>query len=238
MGSSVSNVIVNADDYGMTPEISITILQAAKDRLIQSVSADVCNGIARSDARRIIASRIPIGLHLNLTQGRPVGSGDGIAGLLVMDGRFKSASTGLNSHPDPEPLLAELRNQFERFQIIFDRAPTHIDSHQHFTYLHPIAFEAMLKLATENKLPIRSPRPFTHGESLRSFCERVNTRYGVQPGFEPEDRAVVLNKILNQYCPTRRSQELYLDFDQDILNRARQEGVSAEMIIHPHLERG
>jgi len=32
---------------------------------------------------------------------------------------------------------------------------------------------------------------------------------------EPGDRAVVLNKIFNQYCPTLRSQELYLDPDFD-----------------------
>jgi predicted glycoside hydrolase/deacetylase ChbG (UPF0249 family) len=232
----MGNVFINADDYGMTPEINAAILQATRERLIHSVSVDVCNEITRSNAGKLLAMGISIGLHLNLTEGRPIGNGEGITDLLDTGGRFKPASLGLKSDAELGPVFFELQHQLEQFRFYFDREPTHLDSHQHFTYLHPPAFEAMLKLATAEDIPIRSPKPFIQIESLGNFCERVRSRYGISLALVPEERAAVLKELFCRYRPRLRCQDLYLDFDPKVLEQLHLGTTCAEMIVHPHLE--
>jgi predicted glycoside hydrolase/deacetylase ChbG (UPF0249 family) len=232
----MGSIIVNADDYGMSPEINAPILQAAKDSVIHSASVDVCNRITRRDVEKLLAAEIGIGLHLNLTEGRPIGNGEGIADLLTSEGCFKPASIGLSTVLELNPLVSELQHQLRRFRFLFERNPTHLDSHQHFTYLHPSASWAMLKIAKMEDIPIRSPKPFIQAESLSNFCERVRSRYGIHLPFAPEERAAVLNRLFERHVPTLRSQDLYLDFDASIFKKLQQEAACAEMIIHPQLD--
>lgn len=88
----MNKIIVNADDYGMSPEISVSILNAVKDGVINSTSVDVCNEMTQIDAGKLSDAGISIGLHLNLTEGRPIGNGEGIAELLDRSGCFKAVT--------------------------------------------------------------------------------------------------------------------------------------------------
>jgi predicted glycoside hydrolase/deacetylase ChbG (UPF0249 family) len=232
----VNRIIVNADDYGMSPSISSSILMAVKNGIINSTSVDVCNEMPHQDARKLCEAGITIGLHLNLTEGSPIGNGEGIPELLDRSGRFRAARLSLQSNVDSASIFSELQLQFDRFRFYFGCAPAHIDSHQHFAYLNPSAFEAILQLAKTSKVPMRSPKPFIHGETLRRFCERLRSRYGLTVPFMPEERAAVLKKLFCRHYPELRSEDLHLDFDTTILKEISSQASDVEMITHPHLE--
>jgi len=57
---------------------------------------------------------------------------------------------------DRAEVLAEVRAQLKRFREIMGRDPTHFDSHHHSHREVPAVFEAILAVAWETGLPVRS----------------------------------------------------------------------------------
>jgi predicted glycoside hydrolase/deacetylase ChbG (UPF0249 family) len=54
-------------------------------------------------------------------------------------------------------VAAEWRAQIAKFVRLTGRAPTHLDSHHHTSYMRPDFFTAMLNLAREHHCAIRNP---------------------------------------------------------------------------------
>jgi predicted glycoside hydrolase/deacetylase ChbG (UPF0249 family) len=156
-------LIVNADDFGHTPGVSQGILRAHREGIVTSTSVMI-NKPAAAEAIRLAqhdAPRLGLGLHLNLTSGKPVLPADDIPDLVQADGTF---------HRPPElmPRLAtidmlqveqELRAQVARFIEQAGRSPDHLDSHHNSTYMSPSIASLMLQLATELSVPVRNSFP-------------------------------------------------------------------------------
>lgn len=82
-------LIVNADDFGVTAGVSRGILDAVRHGIVRSTTAMVnLPGEADLDADAASLRGLGIGLHLNLTWGRPVAPADRVASLVDGDGRF------------------------------------------------------------------------------------------------------------------------------------------------------
>jgi predicted glycoside hydrolase/deacetylase ChbG (UPF0249 family) len=153
-------LIVNGDDFGRTPGITEGILQAHHGGIVTSTTVMVNlpgAGAAVQRARRE-APRLGVGVHLNLTAGRPVLPPKQVPTLVDPAGCFYPVRELIpRLHTlDPEQVEAELVAQIERFRS-WGSGPTHLDCHHHLLYLAPVLFRILLDLADRYRLPIRYP---------------------------------------------------------------------------------
>ena len=153
----MKRLVVNADDFGLTVKINQAIMEAHDGGLITSASL-LANGEAFSSAAALSrqAPRLGVGVHLNLTEGKPVAPPSSISGLLNGQGLFtrKPASLwramilGRVSTADIEK---ELRAQIEKV-LAAGIVATHLDSHKHVHAL-PVLGRMGLRLARQYGIP-------------------------------------------------------------------------------------
>ncbi|MGH7310933.1 MAG: ChbG/HpnK family deacetylase, partial [Candidatus Rokuibacteriota bacterium] len=78
-------LIVNADDFGMTPGVSAGILRAHRHGIVTSTTMLVTADVDRDQLAAALDSGLGLGIHLNLTLGKPL---TGASSLVDVDGRF------------------------------------------------------------------------------------------------------------------------------------------------------
>lgn len=127
--------IINADDFGLSPEVNAGIVQAFELGLIDRTTA-IANAPGFDDACWLArAHRLDdrVGVHFNLTDGIPLSSQLAHCPLFCRDGErlsFQRNATAWLSASDRHAVLAECDAQITRFH---NRGlhPTHFDSHHH-----------------------------------------------------------------------------------------------------------
>lgn len=151
----INQLIVNADDFGMTQANTIGILVAHKEGIVTSTTCMMNMPYAKFALKQ--AQHYPqlgVGIHLVLTVGRPLI--DGAHSYTDEMGNFirpKDYPDG-KPHGDVNELYREWKAQIEKFIEIAGHKPTHIDSHHH-VHLLPWHQEVTKALAKEYDLPIR-----------------------------------------------------------------------------------
>lgn len=151
-------LIVNGDDFGFSPGVNRGILRAHLEGIVTSTTVMINLDYAAEGLERLLkeAPNLGIGLHINLTYGRPVSSH--VSTLVDENGYFFTENRLLEVafNFDEDELYEEIAAQIERFVELTGRPPTHLDSHYHVAFLHPLALKATLTLATEyGGLPLR-----------------------------------------------------------------------------------
>jgi hopanoid biosynthesis associated protein HpnK len=162
----VTLLVVTADDFGAAVEVNEAV-EIAHERGILTAASLMVAGAAVADAieraRRL--PRLGVGLHLDLTEGRPVLSVDRVPDLVGRDGRFRTnlGLTGLRvatSGRVREQMRAEIDAQFAAFaatRLTFD----HVNAHRHF-HVHPVIAGMVLEAAS--RYGVRALRaPVEHG---------------------------------------------------------------------------
>jgi chitin disaccharide deacetylase len=145
-------LIVNADDFGLTVRVNDAIVEGHCNGIITSTTL-MANGAA-FDSAVALAARTPslgVGIHLNLTEGRPLADAATVRSLLDERGRLRGAGSlargvmsGSIRRADVE---RELRFQIEKV-LAAGVSPTHLDAHKHVHILPPV-FDVVLRLAQE-----------------------------------------------------------------------------------------
>ena len=187
------NLIVNADDFGLTSGVNRGIIDAHERGIVTSASLMV-----RYETARLAAEygrthpEFSIGLHFELGEWR-YSSGEWLLAYRVADAE------------DPAAVEAELAQQLELFHDLMGRAPTHLDSHQHVHQSEP-ARSLAIAAARRLGVPLRScddvvryagdfygqtgrGDPYPEGISLEGvigFIERLPTGWtelGCHPGY-------------------------------------------------------
>jgi predicted glycoside hydrolase/deacetylase ChbG (UPF0249 family) len=139
------NLIVNADDFGLSAAVNGGILEAHVRGIVTSTSLMVRKPAA-ADAVALAGSQpaLAIGLHIDLGQWD------------YEDGQWKVAYERCS--PDDEIAVErECREQLEAFRGLTGRGPTHLDSHQHTHMSEPVA-SAAASIAAELGVPLRGNR--------------------------------------------------------------------------------
>lgn len=154
--ASPKRLIVNADDFGRSEGINRGVAEAHDKGIVSSATLMVAYPAA-AEAARLAQARpeLGVGLHLALTVGPPVLPPERLPSLVDEQGRLR-ANPELLAHADPREVLAEARAQLKRFRELLGRRPTHFDTHHH-SHALPVVLEALLTLAWETGLPVRSP---------------------------------------------------------------------------------
>jgi hopanoid biosynthesis associated protein HpnK len=146
----LKQLIVNADDLGLTPAVNRGILRAFQDGIVSSASLLV-TGSAFEEAVAL-AQRNPkldVGLHLTLVEERAVLGREILPTLVDETGRFPRTSgeffrrtfLGRISWDEVE---REIAAQIARFQKTGLRL-SHVDSHQHL-HMFPPVFQIVRRL--------------------------------------------------------------------------------------------
>lgn len=152
-------LIINADDFGISRGVNTGIIEAAVAGVVTSASL-IVNLPAFADAldRAQLCPFLSIGLHLNLTAGRPLTP----ARSLVQEstGEFYSMSQLMAraslGRVDAWDIISECVAQIDRM-IDAGVQPTHLDSHRH-VHAHPAISAAVARAAASRGIShIRAP---------------------------------------------------------------------------------
>lgn len=134
MVETVNRIIINADDFGLTESCSKAIAQAFSENLISSTTA-CANGDYIEQAYTIARENVfldKVGIHINLTEGKPLTDGIKNDAFFCENGAFHGHINRLKK-PTKEQLAEikeEITAQIERLKSIGFNL-THADSHHH-----------------------------------------------------------------------------------------------------------
>lgn len=181
----MKQVIVNADDLGLSEGTNLAIVELLEAGRLSSATL-MANAPAYEDAlARLQAMTLEpsIGLHVNLTQHRPVGGGDGLSPFLDQSGRFLGrrslAMACLRARVKIGALQQEVEAQLRHGEQQGLRI-AHLDTHQN-AHAIPLVHKALHAVARSHALPVRNLRPFVYGATpgkriQSALLARINRR--------------------------------------------------------------
>jgi predicted glycoside hydrolase/deacetylase ChbG (UPF0249 family) len=140
-------LIVNADDFGLSPGVNRGIVRAHEEGIVTSASLMV-RWPAASEAASYSATHpgLSLGIHIDLGE------------WACRDGEWVPIYEVVP--PEDKRLVAEeVARQFARFRQLAGSDPTHIDSHQHLHRREPIR-SVLIKYARDLGVPLRH---YSHG---------------------------------------------------------------------------
>jgi chitin disaccharide deacetylase len=154
-------LIVHADDLGVAHSVNRASIKALEGGLVSSASIMMpCPWVPEIAAYARSHPETDLGLHLTLTsewkqlRWGPVLARERVPSLLDGDGYLYSLETEAAVHLDPREAENEIRAQIARAKALGIQ-PTHLDSHMGTLYQNKALFEALIRVAHENRLPVR-----------------------------------------------------------------------------------
>ncbi|MDF2661460.1 MAG: hypothetical protein K0Q94_4251 [Paenibacillus sp.] len=144
-------LIVNADDFGLSVRVNEGILEAHRNGIVTSTTL-MANmpGFNHAVYMANRTSSLGVGLHLNLSSGKPLSPIESVPSLVGADGCFSDKRSGWRD----EDIERELDKQFNRL-VSAGVMPTHLDSHHHIHLEVPAVYDIMVKLAIKKRIPVR-----------------------------------------------------------------------------------
>lgn len=159
----MKRLIVNADDFGASPEVNAGIIRAHRDGILRSASLMVAEPAARAAAEMARDNpALDVGLHAVVCRGRSILDASRLGAAVRGPGQFidNPVAAGMRYFFDRSMRAAmtdELRAQVERHLELVGYL-NHIDGHLNF-HVHPLFADILVNLAVEYKVPcIRLPR--------------------------------------------------------------------------------
>ncbi len=152
LASAPISLVVNADQFGLTPAVSRGILAAHKQGIVTSTSLlGNCVDLTAQVALLAEAPGLGVGLHLTLVEGAPIAEPSSVRSLLADGARFPGAARehlGRWLKGSLQP--AEIEREFEaQVRRALDAGLTldHLDTHHHIGFLPPVgrAIEAVAR---------------------------------------------------------------------------------------------
>ena len=153
-----NKLIINADDFGYSDNINAAIVSCFQKDIINSTTIMV-NMEGFDEAVKLAREHgfaDKIGLHINLTEGKPLTDFSG-TGLIDENGVFimEAISNPLIffSHITKNKIKYEIREQYNKL-VASGITPTHFDSHQH-VHILPYLVPLFIEFTKEKKQKIR-----------------------------------------------------------------------------------
>jgi chitin disaccharide deacetylase len=139
-------LIVNADDFGISPGVNAGIIQAHEQGIVTSTSLMVRQPAVEEATRYARGNpRLGLGLHVDLGE------------WIYRDWQWHPVYQRVPML-DAAAVEAEVRAQLQLFRELMGREPDHIDSHQHVHRRQPAA-GVLERVGRELGLPVRGQAP-------------------------------------------------------------------------------
>ena len=146
-------LIVNADDFGLSPAVNAAVIRAHREGILTSASLMVNEpGFAEAVMLAKENPKLGVGLHLTFLMGHAALPPERIPGLVNARGEFSRSPirAGMSyffKSSLREPLRAEIHAQFEKFHAT-GLPLDHVNGHLHL-HLHPVIFKILMASADE-----------------------------------------------------------------------------------------
>jgi|GEM_PF-284541 len=135
-------LIVNADEFGRNPGINRGVIDTHRRGIVTSASAMVRRPAAVEAARLVRENpALGVGLHVDLCE------------WVCRDGRWVQVEEVVPLD-DADAVSEEVARQLSRFRELFQREPTHLDSHQNVHRTEPVR-SVLLTTARQLGVPLR-----------------------------------------------------------------------------------
>lgn len=168
-------LVVNADDFGLSPGVTQGVLDAWREGIVRSASLMVTSPHAEAAARQAGELGLDLGLHLSLSHGRPACRPEDVASLVGADGRFLPLGSLLWRLSSGRVRRAELRREVEA-QLVRAREwgarLSHLDGHHH-VHVHPLVAPVVVEVAAAYRLAVRCPIELPQSASPRDLARAV-----------------------------------------------------------------
>lgn len=224
-------LIVHADDLGMARSVNAATTKAFESGLVNSGSIMVpCPWLPEIAAYARSHPQADLGLHLTLTsewnpyRWGPVLSKDRVSSLLDKSGYFYLTESEAASHADPKEVEAEIRAQIERARS-FGIQPTHLDSHMGTLYQNKTLFETLLRVARDNKMPIRLSKEWLASRDyLRATLSpgdvAIDRIISIEPNVTAEDWAKFYTDAIKSIQPGVTELIVHIAYDDEEMRAA------------------
>ncbi|HRY82866.1 MAG TPA: ChbG/HpnK family deacetylase [Candidatus Moranbacteria bacterium] len=143
-----NNLIISADDFGVSEKANRNILELAREKKIDRASVMMGGKISKKEAEELLESGVKIDIHLHLLEKE------------FFENRKKEAEKGIfkrtavfladfliGAHSKAKVKII-WRKQIEDFHSLFGKYPDGINSHEHIHFFPPF-FKAALKIKKE-----------------------------------------------------------------------------------------
>jgi len=225
-------LIINADDLGFSPIVNQTIYELHNLGQLSSTSLVVnmpASQLALDEIKDYPDLRV--GIHLNLTKGKPISPQTMIPSLVKRSGYFYHPALfyprAIVGAISPHDVETECRAQIE-FAMKAGLGPSHLDSHNHWHIL-PHLFRIVQKLALEYN--ITSIRPTNLRYSLlpsRFWLKNIVSRTLHPDSPNSSHYVIALDDWMNIFGVPRAL------FFGKILNKLLEKpNVTLELVLHP-----
>jgi predicted glycoside hydrolase/deacetylase ChbG (UPF0249 family) len=164
-----TDLIVNADDFGLSPGVNAGVATAHQEGILTSASLMV-RWPAAGDAALYgrATPSLAVGLHVDLGE------------WTYLEGTWRPLYVVVDV-TDADAVTSELDRQLEAFRDLLGRDPTHIDSHQHVHREDPVR-RVVMALGRRLRCPVRQVSPGIryvgdfYGQSADGapFCDAVS----------------------------------------------------------------
>ena len=149
----MKQLILNADDFGLTPGVNRGIIRAHKDGILTSATL-MATAPSFEDAVELARgnSTLGVGCHLVLIGGKAIAPLREIPSLVDQNGKLPDSLVAFAANVSrgevrPADIERELRAQIEKIRSA-GIEPTHLDTHKH-THAHPVVMEALGRVARD-----------------------------------------------------------------------------------------
>lgn len=172
MSDTPQGIILNADDYALSQGVSEGILSLAEEGRLSSTSAMVTGRRWPRDAGHLrpLRDRLAIGLHLNLTEGTPLGRMPVLAASGEFPGQPDLLKAAILRRLDHHEIEQEVTRQLVRFRDEFGHAPDFIDGHHH-VHAYPVVRDGVVA-ALRRHFPDGGPLVRDPGDSIGAIVAR------------------------------------------------------------------
>ncbi|CAF1294768.1 unnamed protein product [Rotaria sp. Silwood1] len=161
--NNIMYMIINADDFGYCPKRDKAIIDLFKQKSISSTSLLVNGDNSYQACLYAKQYNLPMGIHFNLTEGRPITNDlSKIKSLVnsngIMHGKFGLRYELDQGNIEEKHIEYELINQLNKYkELTNNQLPIHIDGHQHI-HIHPMIVEIIAQIAKQYEIKyIRTP---------------------------------------------------------------------------------
>jgi chitin disaccharide deacetylase len=170
----MKELILNADDFGLTKGVNEGIIRAYQDGVLTSTTL-MANGSAFDDAVELARAnpKLGVGCHLVLAGGPPVAPPEDIPSLVDENGLLppslgKFVARVSCGEVRARDIKRELHAQIEKIRAA-GIEPTHLDTHKH-THAHPRVMKVLAQVAQELGITrVRKPAEYLK-DSWKLMC--------------------------------------------------------------------
>lgn len=147
------NLIITADDFGISKLADVNILKLVEEGKIDRVAVMMGPNLNPTEAAKILGSHAKIDIHLHLiNEDSDYWRGNRRLKEGAAKRLFSFFFNFITGRAGPEKVALKWAIQIEKFYEIFGRYPDGIGSHEHIHFFPPY-FRAVLKLGQKYEIP-------------------------------------------------------------------------------------